>query len=550
MALVIRLANARGAVALCFALLALPLIGGSIEGRVTNSVTGEPVGGAKVRFLDLKNNGYETVTDSAGSYRLAGLADGDYRGPFASKDGFTDDSRKVFNAPFHVAGDIAVPMNAQLNPRSSLRGRVVDEDGKPAAGVRVEKDPTPPGIIDGDAVTDANGEFAFQELPPGSYLLAAKPVAKIRMQDGVRLGTVAIYYPSATEPAQAVRVPVRTGENVSGIEIRLKSVPVHRIAGMVLGLDGKPVAHATVKLIGHAGTARRTLIFVPSIIIGANGAASFGGRGGNANSGVVGPGPEPELARVESLDDGTFEFSAVEDGDWRLSAEAGVYEKVPLGGVVSAPVSGKDVEDIRIRMATLFAVEVTGDWGSAGAPPGGGRPRLNLNAVEGQPTTSVDDPEINKARVNKIFPGRYRVMQGYGFESDPYVAAVMWGGRDVNGQVVDLATGAGPFRVVFKPGAGKVSGTVANGEGSIVYLVSNGSGEILTYQQVKSGAGGAFEFDRVAPGGYYVVAFDQAEGRELPPADLPASIVPLASSVQVETGSTASVELRARKWPW
>lgn len=93
-----------------------------------------------------------------------------------------------------------------MKPWAALGGRVVDEDLKQVAGVRVEKDLNPRRNLDGDTVTDANGEFVFQDLPPGSYTVVAKPEAKVRMQDGVRLGTVAIYYPSATEPAQAVRI--------------------------------------------------------------------------------------------------------------------------------------------------------------------------------------------------------------------------------------------------------------------------------------------------------------------------------------------------------
>ena len=539
-------------------MMASAIHGGAIEGRVTNSVTGEGVGGVKVRFLDRQSYVYDTVTDSTGAYRLAGLEDGDYRGTF-TKDGFVDDSRSLGNPPFHVSGDVAVLANAQLKPWSSLRGRVVDEDGKPALGVRVEKDPTPPGLLDGDTVTDENGDFAFHDLPPGFYTLAAKPEAKIRMQDGVRVGTVAMYYPSATELSNAARIAVRTGENVSGIEIRLKSVPVHRVSGVVLGVNGKPAGHVTVKLMGQAGTARRTLIFVSSMTIGANGGMSFASNG---NSGVVGPGPEPEVARVESRDDGTFEFAAVEEGDWRLSAEFGEYDDVPLGGIASAPVSEKDVEDIQIRLAAAFPVEVTLGSGSAEAPPTSrlcspsgcvvqhGPVLLSLTAVEGQPRVHVADPANNLAKLNAAFPGRYRVMQGLGMQGDPYVAAVMWGGRDVKGQVVELTPGAGPFEIVYKSGLGKVSGSVEKGEGASVFLFSGGSGEILTYQQVTCGAGGAFEFGQVPPGDYYIMAFDRAESGGLPAADLPASIIPFASSVRVEAGSTASVDLRVNKWPW
>jgi hypothetical protein len=537
-----------------------PLMGGSIEGRVTNSVTGEGVGEVKVRFLDRHSYAYDAVTDSSGSFRLTGLEDGDYRGEF-TKDGFVDDSRSLNNPSYHVSGDIAVPANVQLKPWGSLRGRVVDEDGKPAAGVRVEKDPTPPGLLDGDTVTDENGDFVFHDLPSNSYLLVAKPQAKIRMQDGMRVGTVAIYYPSATEMAAAVRIPVR-GDNVSGIEIRLKSVPVHRVSGVVLNPAGKPVAHATVKLMGQAGAARQTLIFAPTMNIGADGTGRLTFPLGKANSGVVAPGPEPEIAQVESHDDGTFEFAAVEEGDWRLSAEIGEYDEVPLGGVAPAPVSDKDLEDVQIRMATLFPVEVALAPGSAEAPPTGrfcdtsgcvvqhGPIRLNLTAVEGQPRVIVDDPAKNMARINSVFPGRYRVMQGLGMSGDPYVASVTWGGREVNGQVVELMPGAGPFQIVYKSGLGKVSGTVERGEGASVFLVSQGSGEILTYRQVTCGPGGAYEIGQVPPGDYYILAFDRMESGGLPAADLPASIMPFASTVRVEAGSTASMDLRMNRWPW
>lgn len=133
---------------------------------------------------------------------------------------------------------------------------------------------------------------------------------------------------------------------------------------------------------------------------------------------------------------------------------------------------------------------------------------------------------------------------------DLYTSAVMWGGRDVNGQVVELTQGASPFQVIYKSGLGKVSGTVEKGEGASVFLVSNTSGEIFTFRQAICGAGGAFEIGQVPPGGYYIVAFERTEGRGLPTTDVVTQIMPIASSVRVESGSTASVELRTNKWPW
>jgi hypothetical protein len=462
------------------------------------------------------------MTDSTGSYRVAGLGDNDYYGEF-SKDGFSDTR---MNERVHVAGSVPARADAQIQPWGALHGRVVDDEGKPAAGVRVECGCTRDG-----AVTDENGGFSFQDLRPGSYTLVAKPEPKIRMQDGVRLGTVAIYYPSATEPAQAARIPVRVGENVSGVEIRLKSVPVHRVAGVVLGATGKPVAHATVKLMGRAGGARQPIIF-------------------SGSSYTIGPAPEPEVARIESLEDGTFEFVAVEPGDWRLSAESGVDDDMPLGGVASVLVSEKDVEDVRVRLAAPFPVQVTTDWGSAQAPAhnGYGWSPVMLMPMEGQPPVIVD-PATNVGRINGILPGRYRVTpMGTGLEF--YASAVMWEGRDVAGQAVEFAAGAAPLQVIFKSGAGKVRGTVERGEGSLVMLVPRDAAETSMIRTARCGAAGSFEIDGVVPGDYYIVAFDRSDERGVQWDGLLEAIVPIASNVRVEAGSTASVDLRMNGWPF
>lgn len=315
---------------------------------------------------------------------------------------------------------------------------MLDEDLKPAAGVPVERDPNPRGNLDGNTLTNENGEFVFQDMASGSYVVFAKPGTKFRMQDAVRLGTVPIYYPSATDPAEAVRIPVRTGQNVAGIEIRLRSVPVHRVTGVVLDDAGKPAAHATVKLMASPGTSRKVLVLgmiMPSAPAGA-GRVPAGSFKPEVFT-IVGPSPEPEMTRVETRDDG-----------------------------------------------------------------------------------------------------------------NSHVTAVIWEGRDVNGQVVELAPGAAPFQVILSSGFGKVHGTVEEGDGTTVFLVSRESGEILTYRQVECRAGGAFEFGSVPAGDYSAVAFDHAETNGLPAADLPAVIASMASTVHVEAGSAAQVDLSVNKWPW
>jgi hypothetical protein len=308
---------------------------------------------------------------------------------------------------------------------------------------------------------------------------------------------------------------------------------MHRVAGVVLDEADKPLAHARVKLMGKGSTARQilsaTMIAVPSF-----GAPEY----------TIGPGPEPEVARVESREDGTFEFMAVEPGDWRLSAETGADVGTPMGGVVPASVADRDLEGVRIHLTALFPVDITVDWGNAqpGATVGDGWSPVTFTPVDGQP--QVFSPLL------KGFPGRYRVTPS-GTWGDLYVAAVMWGTRDVNGQVVELTPTAGPFKVIYKSGTGEVRGTVRQGEASSVMLISHEAGDVSVIRTTKCRSGGAFEIGDVPPGDYSVVAFDHSDDGGVQWDQLPSTIAQIASSVRVEAGATTwGVELRMNKWPW
>jgi hypothetical protein len=54
---------------------------------------------------------------------------------------------------------------------------------------------------------------------------------------------------------------------------------------------------------------------------------------------------------------------------------------------------------------------------------------------------------------------------------------------------------------------------------------------------------GVFAFGNVPPGNYYVVGFDHTDDRGVPLDTLLSTIISIASSVRVETGTTASVDL-------
>ncbi len=107
-----------------------------------------------------------------------------------------------------------------------VSGRVIDEAGKPIAGVQV----LPSNVFDipcacDPSTTDAKGAFTFTALAPGTHILMAKD---------------ATHAPARSSPITIEDKPV------TGVEIVMQGGG--NIAGTVVDSGGKPVAFATVRV--------------------------------------------------------------------------------------------------------------------------------------------------------------------------------------------------------------------------------------------------------------------------------------------------------------
>jgi hypothetical protein len=356
----------------------------------------------------------------------------------------------------------------------------------------------------------------------------AKPAPKDQIQEGVRVEAVPTYFPSTVEISQAEKIVVRGGVDVPDVEIRLRTSPVYHVRGEVLNTAGKPAANATVKLMRPGGP----------------GTQGYGlGVVGTSMSMIAGPALPKQEMQIESGEDGKFEFPSVQPGDWRVEA---IQNDLPVSsGGVSAIVGAHDIEDLEIRLAASFNLEVVSDWGDAKSPKDDRRLPAVLMTLDGQ--TQPDYPDGHFVHVA---PGRYRVVPPLplpGF----YVASMLLGGREVLGQEVDLTPGSPPLRVVYHTSASGVRGTVENGEGATVVLfwqASPQSASGLSFMRtVKCGSGGAFDMGGVPPGDYYAVAFDRFDPMQ---ATSPANVIgSSAVPVRVEEGAATSVELHVIHWP-
>ncbi len=197
----------------------------------------------------LSSPGIEVLSDPQGGFRFANLHPGSYILLAARKDyaTFAYRSRIALSQGEHVTGLVLHLVRSGL-----VTGRVVDDRGKrvefaTVAAVPVSNSQAPP--VDGRAVVgggaDAKGNFVFQNLQPGKYVVWASPASiqpASRIQEGeagrfpMASGRAlrSSYYPSAPDANSATRLEVLPGKKLSNIKVTLRKGTVYVIAGRVV----------------------------------------------------------------------------------------------------------------------------------------------------------------------------------------------------------------------------------------------------------------------------------------------------------------------------
>jgi Carboxypeptidase regulatory-like domain len=276
----------------------------------------------------------------------------------------------------------------EMTPYATLRGRVVNPEGTPAAGLEVELRSAQGGFAAFTATTGSDGSFVFDQLSLGSFLLYAKPKPEpaVRDSDRSRLELVPTYFPSVEERVQAEKILVRAGLDLSGYEIRLRAAPVYRVRRTVVDQSGKPEPHATVTLISTAE----------------------GMSGPNYDTGgliVFGILRQETETGVTADEEGRFTFDSVRSGPWRLLANSR-----GMGGATTATLAEHDLADLQIRIAPLLTLTGTVEFN--GQPPmePGRNGGLMLTSPDLRRYIVVFNRPDGTLRVPNLMPGAYRIV--------------------------------------------------------------------------------------------------------------------------------------------
>lgn len=212
---------------------------GTISGSVVNE-SGQPLAGA---FVNVEPVGSPdrmqlTMTDRRGAFKVDGLEPGSYL-VSASLPAYTQKPREPENAPIpqYTLGD---SVTLVLIKGGVITGTVTSANGEPVVGIAVtarlvlsRAGQRVPGASVREAATDDRGVYRIYGLPTGAYIVGTDSTND-HSQTGVNAFSrdVPTYAPASTRDT-AEEFTVRTGEEVSNVDIRYRGERGRSISGTV-----------------------------------------------------------------------------------------------------------------------------------------------------------------------------------------------------------------------------------------------------------------------------------------------------------------------------
>lgn len=490
--------------------------------------------------------GKSVVTDSQGKFVMNGVPAGTYnlsadragyvRQPYGAKPGQRTGTSIVVQSGVTISN-----LRIRMTPHSAISGRVRNKNGEFVSSVAVHAvrwsfaGGVRQLLEEGkSSSSDAGGGFRISDLPPGKYFVYAVPKSEIRRFDKIERKVLPTFYPNSLVVADAIPVDIISGSD-GFADVQLREDAQFTIRGTVLGQEEMPPSGATVLVLDDADA---------PVLQRASGSGA--------------PPPSPPYVAIARTDtQGHFELSGVVPGFHRVFAFAG--NRVPLnfgsrgsvtlngtpspedggGGSADVRISDGDVSDVKIQL--LPGSEITrkislegstfDEWqgallGKNGTPPEQAQKMKSQMAGFVPPVTLVPEQRVSVGGrfpdspraggpTQKISPGRYYLS----ITGTPqlYLKALRIGGEDVTMKALIFTAGTADLEVIMAQDGGQVSGSLKDSDGNplggriaSLWPVEtdlsqlNGGAKVAT-----SSNDGSFVFYNLAPGRYYLVAFEE-----------------------------------------
>ena len=467
------------------------------------------------------------TTDAQGTFEFTGLPAGTYR-VFANPGQYSGGYLSMSYGARRPTGGGSVDTGTSIEladgqrfdkatialPRGAvLAGRVSDENGEPLARVQVYTMFYAPGSARAQrqgmsAQTDDLGQFRLYGLSPGEYALVAEargptfvaPNAPPESEED-RTGFMTTYYPGTPDEAAAQRVRARAGAETPGLEIRMATGRLFRIAGVITDSQGRSGGRAGGQL--YKG--------------GVTGGSSYG---------------------FSTDEQGRFQMRNIPPGEYRLIVRGlrvpnGEGQQNDATEMASMPLTvASDLEGLVVM--TGPGVAITGQVVFETGPPqvaAGQLPfQLRVTAAPGDPQGTMGMPMPQPAVVTPDFTFTMKNLFGELLlrSSGPgmYLKSVTAGGQDItdtphqfkNGEQVTIvmATRASMLEGIVSDAAGKPSQDAA-----ILVFSEEKQGWRWNSTRTRRGSvdpTGRYRVSGLLPGRYFVVALPR-ERLNTPPSN-------------------------------
>lgn len=493
--------------------------------------------GGRLRLVLLKS----VQTDDRGVFRLGGLVPGDYvlsvsAMTVAVPTSVADAYRSVMQNP-------SIPPN---DPQRLQMSQLMSESGGTLT-------PTVGGVRIGDLTIGRPGQSSA--APPDPQ--AGGPVFAYRQ----------LYYPNATLSPQMSGLTLGSGEEKSGVELRLELTPTWRVSGTVSGPDGA-VPNLALRLL----PANIDEISTDS---GFDIAATISDGAGRFT--FVGVPPGSYSLRARRVPRATTASSVITTVISLGGSGGMMYSATPAAAPRSAPdapgdpalwaqesvqVGQRDLADLSIVLRT--GSRLSGQFrfeGSAQRPTADQMQRLTLTL---RPLNQATAPSLAPQPARPDAEGRFASGQNLpGLYAVAVPAPPGWtiktitvGGRDISGWPLEIGpTDVDDVVVTFSDRPASVTGTVRLGAGqaqtgTMVLLfpadvqrwISLGMPPALRRSLV-AGDNGTFSASGLFAGDYLAVAVDAAQPIDLENPGAYASLARVATRVTITDGAQATVSL-------
>ena len=509
-----------------------------ISGQVTVVVDGtaQPIRRARVTLESpaLTRPQY-TDTDTDGRYRLSALAAGAYR-IRVEKAGFVQRPTPVSLAD---AQTLALPL--VMVRGAALEGRILSDTGNPAVNVVVSAVKftydargrrTEPVR---QTRTDDRGRYRLHTLPAGAYYLEAAPDPLEALQRPQVPGRQAMtlarsYFPGAPRVEGGESLSLSVGQNLTGLEFALPTVPTAALRGTITDSTGKPggVFSARVQRVG---------------------------------------GPIGEVRGLLNPNGNDFTFPSVPTGEYWVM---GIARPTPTSdlefGVMRVTVSGQDQLGLAITTARGAIVNgrVLMEDGATPMPANLGvvahETEYELPALVGS-TTSGATPVTVATDGTFTFSSLFgpRLLRVEGLPAGWALKSVTFDGQDVTDTPVDVMGGetARTLRMVITSRTATISGVVRDDAGRpverarVVVFSENADKWGWRSRMVRtaeSGADGRFVVDGVLDGAYRIVALPFLEDGSWMDTTILRRLEPLASPLAVSGAAPMTMNLVVKPW--